>query len=34
MTLKEIQRQIDAANAAPMNPDGTSEWFNLCPRLL
>lgn len=33
MTLKEIQRQIDAANAAPMNPDGTSEWFNLLPRV-
>ena len=33
MTLEEIQRQIDAARAAPINPDGTSDYFNLLPRV-
>jgi len=32
MTLKEIQQQIDAAHAAPINTDGTSEFFDL-PRV-
>lgn len=33
MTLKEIQRQIDIACAAPINPDGTSQYFDLLPRV-
>lgn len=33
MTLKEIQKQIDEARAAPINEDGTSEYFNLLPRV-
>ena len=33
MTLKEIQQQIDAAHAAPINADGTSEFFDLLPRV-
>lgn len=33
MTLKEIQRLIDIAAATPIEPDGTSEYFNLLPRV-
>lgn len=33
MTLKEIKRQIEAAHAAPINADGTSDYFNLLPRV-
>lgn len=33
MTLKEIQRQIDIALAEPMNKDGTSNIFDLFPRI-
>lgn len=33
MTLKEIKKQIEAAHAAPINPDGTSEYWDLLPRV-
>lgn len=33
MTIQEIQAQIDAAHAAPHNPDGTSNMWELLPRV-
>ena len=33
MTIQEIQAQIDAAHAAPHNPDGTSNMWEMLPRV-
>lgn len=33
MTLKEIERQIKIANSAPVKPDGTSDRWDLLPRV-
>lgn len=34
MTLKEIAKQIEAAKAAPIAADGTSDYWHLLPRVL
>jgi len=33
MTIKEIEAQLQIAQAAPIEKDGTSEWWNLLPRV-